>query len=88
MPEKLSDTLVLVHTKVKLQESCPRVENSKELEVEEDQEVSRFKLVNRVSIDLFIPIFTFNLSIITLFKHLVQALILSIDLAVLDFDFV
>lgn len=87
MPEKLSDTLVSVHTRVKLQEFCPRVENSKELEVEEDQEVSRFKLVNRISIDLFIPIFTFNLSIIALCKHPVQALVLSVDLAVLDFDF-
>lgn len=44
MPEKLLDTSVWVHTNTEPQESCPRVENSKELEVEEDLEVSRSKL--------------------------------------------
>lgn len=62
MPEKLLDTLVSVHTRVKLQEFCPRVENSKELEVEEDQEVSRSKLDSRVCIDVFTRNSTFNLN--------------------------
>lgn len=41
MPERPLDTSVSVHTPTRLQEFCPRVENSRELEVEEDLEVSR-----------------------------------------------
>lgn len=42
-PERLTDTLVWVHTSTRLQRSCLRVESSRELEVEGDREVSRFE---------------------------------------------
>lgn len=42
-PERLSDTLVSVHTRVRLQRLSPRVESSREPEVEETPEVSRSK---------------------------------------------
>lgn len=41
MPERPLDTSVSVHTLTRPQEFCLRVENSRELEVEEDLEDSR-----------------------------------------------
>lgn len=54
MPEKPLDTLVSVLTPTKLQESYLLVLNSKELEVEEDQEVSKYKLISSLLLIIFL----------------------------------